>query len=108
MIQNEYEKKGEIMNEKFISVKTKDLINELSKNEKFKKEYEEQKPFYEVQRAIIAARTQAGVSQKELAKKIGISPGDLSKIERGKENTTIKTLYKVANALDKDLEISFV
>jgi DNA-binding XRE family transcriptional regulator len=96
------------MSDKFKRIKTKDLINELSKNEEFKKEYEEQKPFYEVQRAIIAARTKAGITQKELAKKIGISAGDLSKIERGKENTTIKTLYKVANALDKNLEISFV
>ena len=96
------------MDNNFKSVKTKDLINELSKDKEFKKEYEEQKPVFEVQRAIYQARMQKGLSQKELAKRIGISPGDLSKIERGKENTTIKTLYKVADALGKDLHINFV
>lgn len=100
--------KGEKMNEKFKKVKTNEIINELSKNKEFKNEYEEQKPSFDVQKAIYHARTQKGISQKELAKKIGISAGDLSKIERGKENTTIKTLYKVASALDKDLEISFI
>lgn len=96
------------MDGNFKRVKTKDLINELSKNEEFRKEYKKQKLLFDVQRAIYDARIQVGMTQKELAKKVGISAGDLSKIERGKENTTVKTLYKVAEALDKELKIRFV
>ena len=96
------------MGEKFKSVPIKDTIKELKKDEGFKKEYEQSRALFEVQKAILDARTKQGLSQKSLAEKIGVSPGDLSKIERGKENTTVKTLYKVAEALDKKLEIHFV
>lgn len=44
-------------------------------------------------------RRAEGLSQEELAEKMGISSKYLSSIERGKENPTLDTLIKLANAL---------
>ncbi len=94
---------------KFVMVDTKTLKNErFAKDPELKREYERQKPLFDAQRAIIDARLEQGLSQRALAHKIGISPSDLSKIERGEQNTTIQTLYKIADVLNKDVKISFV
>ena len=44
---------------------------------------------------------------KELAKKCGIKQSNISRIESGKANPTIKFLQKIAQALDADLFIEF-
>ncbi len=48
---------------------------------------------------IKLARTEQGLTQRELALKAGISVSYLSLIERGKRNPNISTLIKIANAL---------
>ena len=48
-------------------------------------------------------RRSEGLSQEELAEKIGISSKYLSSIERGKENPTFDTFIKLAAALNIDL-----
>jgi len=45
-------------------------------------------------------RRSKGLSQEELAEKMGISPKYLSSIERGKENPTLDTFIKLAEALN--------
>lgn len=49
-----------------------------------------------------------GLSQKQLAKKIGISQQVISRIESGGENVSLITLTRIARALDKKIEINFV
>ena len=46
--------------------------------------------------------------QKELAEMTGISQGDISRIERGTANPSIKTIQRLATALDKKVQILFV
>ena len=55
--------------------------------------------------AVMMARTKSGLSQKELAEKTGIDQSDISKIERGVGNPSIKTLDRIAKALDMELSI---
>lgn len=50
----------------------------------------------------------AGLSQKELAEKIGVKPQQISKVFSGKENVTIKTLEEIANKLGMTLCVDFV
>ena len=45
-------------------------------------------------------RKQKGITQEELAGKMGISPKYLSSIERGKENPTLNTLINLAQSLN--------
>jgi transcriptional regulator with XRE-family HTH domain len=49
-------------------------------------------------------RKHKGLSQEKVAEIMGISPKYLSNIERGKENPTLDTFIKLANALN--IEVS--
>lgn len=44
-------------------------------------------------------RSQRGISQIELAKKIGLSQTNLSNIERGRTTTTLQNLFKIQEVL---------
>lgn len=75
----------------------------------FKPEKPAKKPVCEnLGREIAAIRREQRLSQKNLAKKIGISQQLISRIEKGMENISLATLTKVARALNKRAEISFV
>ena len=58
--------------------------------------------------AILRARVQAGLTQKQLADMTGISQADISRLERGTANPSIKTLQRVATALGRKVQIEFV
>lgn len=65
-------------------------------------------PEFAIIQAIIDARKSAGITQKELSQKSGIAQGDISKLENGNANPSIKTLQRLAAALGKTLKIEFV
>ena len=77
-------------------------------NERFSKEWNELESEYNIMNAIIEARTSCGLTQKELSIRSGIAQGDISKIENGNANPSIKTLQRLANAMGKDLRIELV
>lgn len=56
--------------------------------------------------AVLAARAQSGISQRELSKATGIDQSDISKIERGISNPSINTLKRIAEALGKELTVT--
>lgn len=51
------------------------------------------------------AREQAGLSQEELAKKLGTKKTAISRIENHAQDIKLSTIQKVARALGKDLEV---
>jgi len=78
------------------------------KNPNFKKEYEMLAPECAIIQALIDAREELGLTQKELSEKAGITQGDISRMENGNANPSVKTLKKLANAMGKQLKIDFV
>jgi transcriptional regulator with XRE-family HTH domain len=44
-------------------------------------------------------RKEKGLTQEQLSERCGLSQQYLSKLERGRRNPTIVTLYEIANAL---------
>ena len=50
---------------------------------------------------IAEARMHNGISQKELAQKSGLTQGNVSLIERGKANPSLKTIARIADALNQ-------
>ena len=58
-------------------------------------------------REIISARKYKNITQKELSDLTGITQGDISKIENGNANPSLKTLKKLAAAFGKKLVVSF-
>lgn len=56
-------------------------------------------------RAIRKARRDAGISQTELAKRLGTSAPYISELEAGRSNMTIGQLWSIADALRVELHI---
>ena len=83
------------------------LKNELENDIALQNEFNALQPEYEIIRKLIETRIKYGLTQKELAKKCGIKQSNISRLERGKANPTIKFLQKIAQALDADLFIEF-
>lgn len=84
-----------------------DYKKECMKDPEFKKGYEELKPEMAVVRAILDARSISNLTQKELAEKTGINQADISKIENGTRNPSIRLLQRLADGMDMVLNISF-
>lgn len=58
--------------------------------------------------SLTKARDRAKVTQKELAEKVHIYQGDISKIERGAANPSVKTLQRLAEGMGMRVKIEFV
>ena len=56
---------------------------------------------------IIYAREQLGLTQVQLSKLSGIDQGDISRIEDGQGNPSLKKIEKIANALNVEVNIEF-
>ncbi|RYC70856.1 helix-turn-helix domain-containing protein [Spirosoma sordidisoli] len=56
---------------------------------------------------IREARKAAGLTQKELGEKMGVSESTVNKYEAGKQNLSIETVERIAKALGAELEIYF-
>jgi transcriptional regulator with XRE-family HTH domain len=54
----------------------------------------------QVGRRIRSLREQKGISQQDLAAKCNFEKSNLSRIEAGKNNLTLKTLNKISTALE--------
>ena len=85
-----------------------DMLSEQLKDEEFRKEYEAIQPELNIIRAIIDARASLNLTQSELAKRTGINQADISKLENGTRNPTVRLLKKLADGMDMDLKIEFV
>ena len=56
------------------------LLQEELKDPEFKKEWDDMQPEMDVIRAMIDARIEQNLTQKELAKRTGIDQADISKL----------------------------
>ena len=74
----------------------------------FAKAYEEIQPEMNVIRAIIEARTSNNLTQKELSERTGIAQTEISRLENGTRNPSIKLLQRLANGMGMVLKISFI
>lgn len=83
-------------------------LNEQMQDPEFADEYEALRPEYEAIRAVIAARTESHMTQKQLAEKTGIRQSNISRIENGSSSPTVETLARIAAGMGKRLKIDFV
>ncbi len=75
---------------------------------KFAKAYTELQPELDVIRSIIDARTKANISQKELSLRTGIAQTEISRLENGYRNPSVKLLQRLAAGMGMNLKISLV
>ena len=86
----------------------RDFLRKEMKKPSFKKGYEEEKQKLALGYQIFLAREQAGMTQAELAKRIGTRQSNISRLEQGNYNFTVEMLEKIAQALHSRLKIEFV
>lgn len=85
-----------------------DFLEESFKNPEFKAEYDKLQPEFAVIRAIIRSRADRGITQKELASRVGTKQSVISRLESGRANPSVNFLKKLALALNSHLEINFI
>lgn len=84
-----------------------DFLKESLKNPKIKAEYDKLQPEFAVIRAVIEARLKKGMTQKEIAEKVGTKQSVISRLESGRANPSIAFLKRLAQALNVHLEVRF-
>lgn len=72
-----------------------------------KEAYDALGPQYEIIRAEMESRKACGMSQRELAERMGTAQANISRFESGNYNPTLAFLHKMAQSLGKTLKISF-
>ena len=82
----------------------KDFKKELLGKPGIRKEYDALDRKYEIIQTLIARRNELSLSQRELARLIGMQQPAICRLERGDNNITVGTLFRVAHALNLDIE----
>ena len=82
-------------------------LDKQLENPEFRKEWESLEPECAIMQALIDARNEAGITQTELSRRTGIAQTDISKLERGNGNPSLKTLKRLAEGLGMTLELKF-
>lgn len=88
--------------------KFNDFLNEQLQDPEVKAEYDALEPEFAIIQAMIDARKAKGITQKELSERTGIAQGDISKLENGNGNPSVRTLQRLASAMGMTLKIEFV
>lgn len=84
-----------------------DYKKEILKNDEIKSEYDAIAPEYDIIEAMIIARNNLNLTQKDLSEKTGINQADISRIENGTRNPSLKMLKKLASGLGMQLKLEF-
>ena len=73
----------------------------------FAKAYAEIQPEMNVIRALIDARMSQNMTQKELSEKTGIAQAEISKLENGTRNPSVRLLQRLADGMGMVLNVTF-
>ena len=79
----------------------------LLKDPELKKLYVESQPEFEIAKAVIRARIENKITQKELAKKMNTTQSVISRVEQGRTSPSISLLKRLAAALNTTLQVQF-
>lgn len=82
------------------------LREKLLKDPEVKKYYDELGPEFALIEMLIEQRMKKGLTQVQLAKKLGTKQPVISRLENGTLNPSIRFVQRVAKALDAKIKIS--
>lgn len=85
-----------------------DKLPKMMEDPEFAAAWEEASEEFSIARAIIRTRVAAGLSQKELAEKIGTTQSVIARLESGEHLPSVSTLKRVAEATHSKLRIELV
>ncbi len=83
------------------------LSDEWFKNPEFVREYEALEEEFALARALIKARSEADLTQEEVAQRMGTTQSAVARLESGRSRPSTATLAKFAQATGTKLRVSF-
>jgi transcriptional regulator with XRE-family HTH domain len=83
------------------------LKQEAFKNPEVKTVYDELSDEFELISTLITMREKSGLTQGEVAKKMGTRAPNISRLESGRANPSLKTLVSYAHACGFKLDLGF-
>lgn len=86
----------------------KSVRDSVLANPEVRAEYDALKDEFDLARTVIALRSESGLTQRELAERIGLKQPQLARIEAGRQIPKLETLAKLAEGAGYALEINFV
>ena len=87
--------------------KHSDFLAEQLTDPAVKAEYDALEPEFAIIQAMIDARKSSGLTQKQLSERTGIAQADISKLESGNANPSLKTLQRLAAGMGMKIKIEF-
>jgi transcriptional regulator with XRE-family HTH domain len=84
-----------------------ELHKKWIKEPKYRKAYEALREEFELASAMIDLRSRAGLTQAELARKMGTTQPVVARLESGRGHPSMRTLKRLAGATGSRLLISF-
>lgn len=73
-----------------------ELHQEWLRDSEYREAYEALEPEFSLVREVIAARVRAGLTQEQLAQRMGTTQSAIARLEGGRTSPSIKTLKKLA------------
>lgn len=86
----------------------RDTLEERLRDPKFRAEWEALAPEREIMWAILEGREARDLTQKQLAEATGITQADISRLENGTANPSLRTLKRLAAGMGMTLKLEFV
>jgi ribosome-binding protein aMBF1 (putative translation factor) len=86
---------------------SEDIEERRARSTKFRETQERLRPFEEIARVVLMRRAQLGLTQQDLAERMGTTKSVISRIESGQHRTSTDTLRRLAEALDGYAVIGF-
>lgn len=79
----------------------------LAANKRYREAHERLAPFEQIARIAIMRRAQLGLSQQQVAERMGTTTSVISRIESGQHRTSTETLRRLAEALEGHALLGF-
>lgn len=86
----------------------RETLQERMKDAEFRAEWEALEPERQIIRAIMEGREEKDLTQQQLAEATGITQADISRLENGTANPSLRTLKRLAAGMGKTLKLEFV
>jgi ribosome-binding protein aMBF1 (putative translation factor) len=78
-----------------------------AENDRYREAKDRLEPFEQLARIVVVRRARLGLSQNELARRMGTTASVISRIESGQHRTSAETLRRLAKALGGSAVVGF-
>ena len=86
----------------------KEFKKQMLSNPEVREEYDALEAEFDIIQALIDARKEQNITQKELSERTGITQADISRIEKGTRNPSLEMVKRLCRGLGMRLMVEYV